>query len=249
MKIRHAMIAAAAACLSIANAQGPRANGPAHRGQAGGGGLNMSAVQSIEGAVTEVNIAYGVEYPSIVVNKQQVKVAPAWFLLDQDFEIKNGDSLRIVAAPSAVRNDGFLYAVEITKAATTVVMRDSSGIPLWSGRGRAARGGPSGLGQHAGCIDAASIETVTGTIDKVNAGLGIQQPSLVLKTADGKLLTVRIGPEHILLEADFPLAAGDELTITYALATCSDEYVALELMNAAGDKLVLRNSDGTPAWN
>lgn len=243
MKFRSAIIAAVAGCLSIAHAQALRANG---NGQ--GGGLNMSALQTLEGTVTEVNIAYGVEYPSVVINKQQVKVAPAWFLLDQDFEIKTGDSLRIKAAPSAIRNDGFLYAVEIAKGTATIALRDSSGIPLWAGRGRGDQSLPFGVGQHVGCVDAASIATVTGTIDKVNAGVGIQQPTLVLKLSDGKLLTVKIGPEHILLEADFALAAGDKLTVTYALATCSDEYIALELMDAAGNKLVLRNADGRPAW-
>jgi hypothetical protein len=209
----------------------------------------MSAKQTVEGVVTQVNIAYGVEYPSIVVKRQQVKVAPAWFLLDQDFEIKTGDSVRIEAAPSAVRNDGFLYAIAINKGASSVVLRDGKGLPLWAGRGRGMQNRPFGAGQHAGCIDAASVTTVTETIDKVNAGVGIQQSTLVLKLADGKLLTVKIGPERILLDADFDLAAGDKLTVTYALAMCTDEYVALELMHAAGEKLVLRHADGTLAWN
>jgi hypothetical protein len=150
-----------------------------------------------------------------------------------------------------VRNDGFLYAVVITKGTSTIALRDSSGIPLWAGRGR-GRGDqsrPFGVGQHVGCVDAASIATVTGAVDKVNAGVGIQQPNVVLRVSDGKLLTVKLGPEHILLEADFALVVGDKLTVTYALATCSNEIVALELMDAAGNKLVLRNADGTPAWN
>jgi len=247
MKIRTAVVAALAASLSIAYAQGPRGGASGQRAQ--GGGINMPGIQTVDGVVTQVNIVYGVEYPSIVVNRQQVKVAPAWFLLDQDFEIKTGDSVRIKAAPSAVRDDGFLYAIEITKGASTVVLRDSNGVPLWAGRGRGAQSRPFGAGQHAGCIDAASVATVTGTVDKVNAGVGVQQPTLVLKSADGKLLTIKIGPERILLDADFELTTGEKLTVTYALATCTDEYVALELMNAAGEKLVLRNADGTPAWN
>jgi hypothetical protein len=247
MKIRTAIIATVAAGLSLAYAQGPRAGGAGQRGQ--GGGLNMSAIQTIEGVVTQVNIAYGVEYPSIVVNKQQVKVAPAWFLLNHDFEIKTGDSLRIKAAPSAVRNDGFFYAVEITKGTATIALRDDFGVPLWSGRGRGAQTRPFGTGQHGGCIDAASVATVTGTLEKANAGVGVQQPTLVLRLTDGTLLTVKIGPERILLDAGFELSAGDKLTVTYALASCTDEYVALELVNAAGETLVLRTADGTPAWN
>ena len=72
-------------------------------------------------------------------------------------------------------------------------------------------------------------------------------PTLVLKTADGKLLTVKIGPERLLDAVDFEIKAGETLTVRYGV-TCTNETVALELVNAAVT-LVLRNEDGTPAWN
>jgi hypothetical protein len=70
---------------------------------------------------------------------------------------------------------------------------------------------------------------------------------MVLKTADGNLLTVKLGPERILEAADFEIKAGDALTVRYAV-TCTGETVALELTNSAGARIVLRNDDLTLAW-
>jgi hypothetical protein len=71
----------------------------------------------------------------------------------------------------------------------------------------------------------------------------------VLNTADARLLSVRIGPERVLLAGDFEITPGQKLTVKYAPSTCRDEFVALELTDSSGRKIVLRNADGTPAWN
>ena len=78
-------------------------------------------------------------------------------------------------------------------------------------------------------------------------GVGIQMPSLTVKTPDGTLVAMRIGPERILLAADFELKPGELVTATYA--TCLRENVALQLTNSSGVTVVLRNPDGTPVWN
>jgi hypothetical protein len=107
----------------------------------------------------------------------------------------------------------------------------------------------NGNGECEGCLDTTSIAVVAGTVEKVSAGVGIQFPTLVLKTAEGKLLTIRIGPERVLLAADFEITAGQRLTVRYAASTCRDELVALELTDSTGRKIVLRDPDGTSAWN
>ena len=87
------------------------------------------------------------QYPSITVSKLQIKVAPVWYLLEKNFEIRSGDNLTIVAAPSTSASDSYLYAVEMTNTATQskLVLRDASGLPLWSRQG----GGP---GAGAGTV-------------------------------------------------------------------------------------------------
>lgn len=230
-------------------AQGPR--GPqgtasqAHPASA----LDMSKLQSVTGNVSAVNIAYGAQYPSITVNQAVIKIAPVWFLLENNFEVKAGDSVTVTAAPSTLPGDTYLYGVEITNNTTKahIAMRNSAGIPLWSGPA-AGRGNPDAPRTGASCVDQASIASITGKIDKVTLGAGIQMPTLVLN-ADGKLMTFKIGPERILLEADFELNPGQTVTVKYAYETCTEEYLALQITNTAGVTVTLRNDDGTPAWN
>lgn len=231
-------------------AQGPKGpgNGPGS-GPGSNTGLDMSKQQAVEGTISSVQIAFGVQYPSIVVNKTQIKVAPVWYLLENDFELAAGEAVKVAAAPSNTATDAYLYAVEITKTASgaRITLRNEAGVPVWLGAAR--RGGnPQAPRTGGGCVDAASIKTVTGTIDQVTSGAGIQHPTLVLKTGDG-LLTFELGPERVLLDNDLELKAGATLTVKYGLASCTDEFVALQLTDASGNTVVLRHDDGSPAWN
>jgi hypothetical protein len=203
-----------------------------------------------------MDIARGAQYPTVVVDKLQIKLAPEWYLLDNDIEIKTGDTLTITTAASANAADTYLYAIDVAKGSAFLKLRDSHGLPLWSGgpgggnrNGNGQDNGPrQGSGECQGCLDTTSAVTVTGTVEKVTAGAGIQFPTVVLKTADNKLLTIEIGPERLLLAADFEIVAGQKLTVKYAASTCKDELVALELTDGNGRKLVVREQDGTPAW-
>lgn len=235
-------------------AQGPRGNAGARQGApavCSGTALDMTKTVTIEGKIEAVSIEAGLQYPSIVVGGKTIKVAPVWFLLENDFELAVGDYVKVVAAP-CICTDGSLAAVEITKGTQTIVLRDSLGIPLWikglaggNGRGgnEAARAGVGGA-----CLNLASLETVTGTVVSVNAGLGIQQPSVVLKTADGNTLSIRVAPERVLLEQDVELAAGMTLKAKVAKSTCVDGLVALELTMPDGVVIRLRDESGRPVW-
>jgi type 1 fimbria pilin len=246
----YSVFAALLMTAAVSGAQGP------HGGRTSGTGtpqLDMSKVCMISGTVASVHIAYGAQYPSITVDQFTIKVAPVWYMLEKGFEVKAGDRVSVAAAPSTRPDDSYLYAVEMSNTATgaRILLRDSFGIPLWtsgpgSGSG-SSNGVPSGAG--TGCIDPTSIAQASGTVEKVNAGAGIQMPTLTLKTVTGALLTVKIGPERILLDSDFELKPGDAISVKYGRSTCSDEYLAISLTNAAGVTIVLRNDDGTPDWN
>ena len=209
-----------------------------------GSNLNMAALQTVSGAVTAVHIGYGMQYPSLTINKTQIKVAPVWYLIDRNFEIGVGDVLSVTAAPSRTAGDPYLYAVDITSAAgVKIALRDPNGIPLWT------NGNTSG-GQTAacGCLSGSTTATASGTIDRITSGVGIQMPTLVLKTADGKLLTVRLGPERVLLASNLELKTGDAVTVQYAVS-CQDELVALSITDATGTTATLRDGTGRPLWN
>jgi hypothetical protein len=230
-------LAAAGVCAAQGrNGQGGAATGPA---------LNMTRVQTISGIVGTVNIAFGMQYPSIAIDKVQIKVAPIWYLLDKNFEIKTGDALSVLAAPSSVAGDPYLYAVEMTNTTTQlrIVLRNAAGIPLWTNRSA-----PPAPVAEGGCLDGVTVAVASGGIEQLNSGFGIQMPALTLKTVDGTLLTFKLGPERVLLAADFELKPGEQVTVRYAQASCTGDLVALSLTNAAGATVVLREDDGTPNW-
>ena len=239
-----------AASAAIVLAQGP--HGP--RGQAAGAGIDMAKQSVVAGAISAVNIAYGAQYPSIQVDGKLVKVAPVWYLLENDMELKPGDSVSIVVAPGLPPNASYLYAIKISSISgqAELTLRDEQGYPEWMARG--GKGGPNGGGSGGGagaglgtCIDPASVQDVSGTVDSVTMGAGVQMPRVILKTGD-KLLTIKLGPERILLSQDFELTAGDKISAKIAYAACCGEFVALSVTNSAGKTVVLRNPDGTIAW-
>ncbi len=254
MNWRMMVVAVAAAGAMLA--QGPRSGGP-QTGQAlrTGGALDVTQTVVIEGTITSVKIAAGVEYPSITVDDKVVKIAPVWYLLDHDFELAVGDSVKILAVHCLCAEDTW-YAVEITKGDVTLVLRDSLGIPLWV-RSLTARGEAAG-GQHGGntaapvaggaCLDTATVQSYEGVVAVVNAGVGIQQPTLVLKMADGKLAAIRIGPERVLLENDVELAEGARVTVVAGVSSCTDSLVALRLTTAEGVTVEFRDETGRPVW-
>jgi hypothetical protein len=251
--MKHAITIALLAA-AVAAAQGPR--GPQGGPQApstpnrGASNVNMSALQTITGAVDAVDIGYGIEYPSISVNRTLIKVAPVWYLLQKNFEIRVGDVLTVTAAASRAPGDPYLYAVTLVNAAATaeITLRDSAGLPLWAAANN-GRGNPDAPRNGAGCVDPATIATVSGIIDKLSAGAGIQHPSMVVKTTDGKLVAVTLGPERLLLEADLELKVGQSVTLRYARANCTGDLLTLAITGSTGQTIVLRNDDGRPNWN
>lgn len=239
------------AAAGLALAQGPQAGG-AGRTTAGAPSvtLAMNSTRTVTGAVTAVSIGWGMQYPSITINKVQIKVAPVWYLLEENFEIKTGDNLSVVAAPSNVASDLYLYAVDITNNLTSahIVLRDSTGLPLWSHRGSTpGSGSGAGLTADGRRVQVLSFETASGIIDQVTSGPGIQMPPLTLKIAEGKLLVIKLGPERVLLEADLELKTGDTITINYAVTEHDGELVALAITKG-GMTVALRGDDLRPLW-
>lgn len=216
--------------------------------------LAMTKLQTVAGTVTAVDIGFAMQYPTITINRTQIKVAPIWYLLDKNFEIKTGDNLSVVAAPSTLASDLYLYAISITNTKTSakIDLRDADGVPLWS-RG----GGPGPLGPGYGdgartgsgeCTQLLSVATESGVVQQITAGVRIQMPTLTLKTSAGKLLEIKLGPERILLDADLELKAGDSITVKYAVTAHDDELIALAITKGTVT-VTLRGDDCRPNWD
>jgi hypothetical protein len=239
-----------AASLAMALAQGPGNGGQANQNGTGicQSQLDMTQLTEIQGTVTAVNIGAGIQYPSIEVDGQLIRLGPVWFLLEADFEIGIGQEVTVLAVPSAV--DPALHAVWIRNESTGVEieLRAATGSGNWARR--ALRGGQqqqasTGV-QTSGACGLVSTTTVTGTVIEVTSGVGIRQPNVVIEV-DGELYTIKIGPSRILLEAGFEIVAGDQLTVTYGTTVCTGELVALTL-SIDGVEVQLRDETGRPVW-
>jgi hypothetical protein len=253
-KLFHVLLATACAA-ALTFAQGPKGPGgnpgaPAPgTGNGTGVGLDMTAAKTISGDITAIQSAVGAQYPTITVAQTTIKIAPVWFLLESDFELKVGDKVEVLTAPCACV-DGSWAAITITSNGVTVELRDSLGLPLWlsgmNGKGGNGNGpNPSAPRTGAPAIDPASITTVSGVVESVTLGAGIQQPTLVVKSGSSSI-TIKIGPERVLFASDIELKAGVEVSVKYAV--CASENVALSL-TAGGVTVVFRQDDGRPGWN
>lgn len=207
----------------------------------------MTKAATISGVVSSIQTALGAQYPSIVVGGAQIKIAPVWFMIENDFALAGGDAVKVLAAPCLCA-DPSLLAIEITKGSDTITLRDSLGLPLWSVRTNGQGGGmnPQAPRSGAGCLDAATIQTVAGTVVSVTAGAGIEQPVLVLNTGSATL-SIRIGPERVLFASDLELKAGDAVTVKIGASTCDNETLALSL-TAGSITVVLRDETGRAVW-
>jgi hypothetical protein len=65
-----------------------------------------------------------------------VHLGPTAYLIEQKIVVAKGDALEILGSRVTVDNDTFLIARRIKKGDDTWTLRDASGRPAWSGRGR-----------------------------------------------------------------------------------------------------------------
>ena len=96
--------------------------------------LDPASIVIITGIVTKVNLATGVQNPSIVIDGKTIELAPVWWMIERGMEIKEGDNLEVKAAPCLDPNKPWLYAIEVNNitTGTTLTLRDDSGLPFGS---------------------------------------------------------------------------------------------------------------------
>lgn len=225
-----------------------------------------SAVLTIDGVVTAVNIyQHELEYPSIAVSTTTlgevvIKLAPLWFLLENDFEIQAGDTVRILALPCNLVSPATYYAVSISvidpvtqEVVSSIILRDTSGFPLWTARGQTATTATPATGARkcaaqGNCLEVMAIGQVSGVVDSVIPGTGISQSRLMLRLQDGKYFGVDIGPARNMLGQDFELRAGETVMLRFGMLRRSRHHVALQLGYGNGYQITVRKETGAPAW-
>jgi hypothetical protein len=65
-----------------------------------------------------------------------VHLGPAWYLKDQGFKLQAGEQVQVRGSQITFDGQPALIATEVTRGTETLRLRDASGVPLWSGRGR-----------------------------------------------------------------------------------------------------------------
>ncbi len=253
------------ALLTIAGtavfAQGGRQASGLHGQQAGPPASAAPVITiHITGPVKDVFLGTGLQNPAIVIENNAdnmeylTRLAPLFFLQeDYGFEVEPGNVVDAEVTQCCNSGADYYLALSIqnvTLDGPVIQLRDPiTGVPLWTAAGRQRRNGQAKAGYGGGgCFVGAQTVTVSGVVQEFSAPTGLRLPVLVVKTDAGETLTIKVGPVRILLENGFELSAGEQVTVTYAVSSCTGEKVAFLLTTPTGITATLRNSDGTIAW-
>jgi hypothetical protein len=133
----------------------------------GGGGRGMDGrlynpqtVTTIKGQVEKLETlpsmgrggGRGLQFRGVVLKTDQesllVHLGPSWFLDEQKFAVKAGDTLEATGSKVTLNNQPALIAREVKVNGQTLTLRDAQGFPVWRGLGRgpgrSQGGGPAG---------------------------------------------------------------------------------------------------------
>ena len=78
-----------------------------------------------------------------------VHLGPAWYLDQEKFAVKAGDTLEITGSKVTLNNQPAVIAREVKIEGKTWKLRDDQGVPVWRGMGRGPGGG-KGMGPGGG---------------------------------------------------------------------------------------------------
>lgn len=62
-----------------------------------------------------------------------VHLGPEWYVERQDVKIEKGDKIEVKGSRVTFANNPAIIAAEVKKGDSTLVLRDSNGIPAWAG--------------------------------------------------------------------------------------------------------------------
>ncbi|MEW6127263.1 MAG: hypothetical protein AB1757_09505 [Acidobacteriota bacterium] len=218
------------------------------------GTLNIT---TLEGIVLSTHMAAGQEFPSFVLSLNgsgdvTILTGPYYLILQSGFDINIGDRMSVKGFPSLWYENTYV-AVELNNLTTndTLILRDGTGQPNWTGSQQFAERG-FGYGGGAAYLDInpANLQALKCTIESVNPGIGQAYGSFTAMKG-GKRLTFITAPNRFMLEKNFELRANERLKIrAYPSGLFDDIYVIEFIKNReTGRTLTLRNELGRPMWN
>jgi hypothetical protein len=237
-----------------------------------GPAIDLSQLVTVDGVVVSFVAGLGQGMPELAVTSAAGEsytfvLGPFWYLTEQGFAARAGDSVAVTAYVCATCDTGYaVKSVNNISEGITLALRDAAGLPLWTrpssgasqgnggqlgttaqGRGRQGSGG-MGSGNGAQACDQLALDltrttTFTGTVVSFTLTAGDGAATLVLAAATGNV-SILASPASILLRASFAPAAGSALSLSAAPTTVSGQevWVALTITDTAtGLQLVLRD--------
>ena len=102
---------------------------------------NPATVETISGTVESVDkitpvkgMYYGIHL-LVKTDKEAVSVhlGPGWYIERLDTKIVKGDKIEVKGSRVTISGKPVIIAAEVKKGDTTLVLRDSAGIPAWAG--------------------------------------------------------------------------------------------------------------------
>ncbi|MBK9228152.1 MAG: DNA-binding protein [Ignavibacteria bacterium] len=102
---------------------------------------DTKTVETISGSVISVqqilpdkNMSSGIHLLLVTENGSvSVHLGPAWYIDNQDTQIRNGDNVLITGSKVTYNGDQVIIAREVTKGDQVLKLREDNGYPLWSG--------------------------------------------------------------------------------------------------------------------
>ena len=138
MKTRRFYLTAALVLFFAGNIYSQNGWGP---GSSYNSMYDTKTVETISGSVISVqqilpdkNMSSGIHLLLVTENGSvSVHLGPAWYIDNQDTQIRNGDNVLITGSKVTYNGDQVIIAREVTKGDQVLKLRDESGYPLWSG--------------------------------------------------------------------------------------------------------------------
>jgi hypothetical protein len=126
---------------------------------------NPQTVTTVKGAVEKLEelpsmgrgSGQGMMYQGVALKTDKgslmVHLGPGWYLDEQKFAVKTGDTLEVTGSQVTLNNQPAIIARDVKVNGKTLKLRDEQGIPAWSRMGRGpgmGPGGGSGMGPGPG---------------------------------------------------------------------------------------------------
>ena len=121
------------------------------------------------------------------------------------------------------------------------------------GEGHHGCGSATAAGCCDFCVAAVNLDklaTLQGKVEAVNVAAGTGYPSITLRSGEGEQVNILAAPQWFLRDHNFALKEGDRLIARVVKTQIAQQRrnVAVELEQADGSRLKLRDDKGLPLW-